>query len=164
MRILKGPRLAGTSSTTLVAVLSLGLLTESWASLLLALEVPVIVQEPAGIARKAEPVSGGIALAAGMFKPGTVKLALFDGTRPVPAQVSELVVGPTGFVRWVLLDFQLDLRANQTKTLTLKASRPAAPHRPLNVTETAGAGATGGGQSTAKASRCPNPLARRKTS
>jgi len=119
-------------------VLFFGVLTESWASLQ-AFEVPVIVQEPAGIARKAEPVSGGIALADGMFKSGTVKLALFDVAEPVPVQVSELVVGPTGFVRWVLLDFQLDLGANQTKTLTLKASQPVIPPRPLDVTETSNA-------------------------
>jgi hypothetical protein len=127
------------NSAALLVVLSLGLLTESWASLLQALEVPVIVQEPAGIARKAEPVSGGIALPAGMFKPGTVKLALVDGTKQVPVQVSELVVGPKGFIRWVLLDFQLDLKANQTKTLTLRAGRSAVPRRPLKVTETANA-------------------------
>jgi len=133
------------NSITLVVMLSLGLLTESWAFRrggLQALEVPVIVQEPAGIARKAEPVSGGIALPVGMFEPGTVKLALFDGTKPVPVQVSELVVGPHGIsasADWVLLDFQLDLSANQTKTLTLKAGRPVAPRRPLNITETANA-------------------------
>lgn len=118
------------SCATLMVVLGCASLPE-------ALEVPVIVQEPAGIARKTEPVSGGIALPAGMFKPGTVKLALFHGDRPIPVQCSELVVGPKGFVRWVLLDFQIDLRANETKTLTLKSGWPAAPHRRLGVAETA---------------------------
>jgi len=106
-------------------------------SLTQAFEVPVNVAEPAGIARKAEPVSGGIALPAGMFKPGTVELALFDEGKSIPVQVSELVVGPKGFVRWVLLDFQLDLAAKETKTLLLKTSQPAVPNRPLEVTETA---------------------------
>jgi len=100
-----------------------------------AFEVPVIVQEPAGIARRAEPVSGGIPLPEGIFKPGTVKLALFDGDRPIPVQISELVVGPKGFVRWVLLDFQLDLAANETGALTLKAGQSAAVENPLKVTE-----------------------------
>ncbi|MHC4641184.1 MAG: hypothetical protein ACYS32_06020 [Planctomycetota bacterium] len=102
-----------------------------------AFEVPVNVEEPAGIARKAEPVSGGIALPAGMFKTGQVILALFDGDKSIPIQVSELVVGPKGFVRWVLLDFQLDLGANETKTLLLKTGEPAVPTRPLKVTESA---------------------------
>jgi hypothetical protein len=102
-------------------------------SLAHAFEVPVNVAEPAGIARKAEPVSGGIALPAGMFKPGQVKLALFDGDKSIPVQVSELVVGPKGFVRWVLLDFQLDLKANEIKTLLLRTGKPAVPIRPLKV-------------------------------
>jgi hypothetical protein len=103
-------------------------------SLTHAFEVPVNVAEPAGIARRAEPVSGGIALPPGMYKPGTVELALFDGDTSIPVQVSELVVGPKGFVRWVLLDFQLDLKANETKSLMLKTGRPAIPNRPLKAT------------------------------
>jgi len=106
-------------------------------SLAQAFEVPVNVEEPAGIARRAEPVSGGIALPAGMFKYSQVKLALFDGDKSIPVQVSELVIGPKGFVRWVLLDFQLDLEANETKTLQLKTGKPAVPTRPLKVTESA---------------------------
>ena len=58
-----------------------------------ALEVPVIVEEPAGVARRGEPVSGGIALPPGQFKPGAA-LALVDGTIPLPVQVAPLVVGP----------------------------------------------------------------------
>ena len=106
-------------------------------SLAYAFEVPVNVAEPAGIARRAEPVSGGISLPAEMFKPGTFKLALFDGDKSIPVQVSELVVGPNGFVRWVLLDFQLDLKANETKTLQLKTGKLVVPPRPLKVTESA---------------------------
>lgn len=113
------------------------LLVLSLFSLAQAFEVPVNVEEPAGIARKVEPVSGGIALPAGMFKPGQVKLALFDGDKSIPVQVSELVVGPKGFVRWVLLDFQLDLEAKETKTLLLKTGGPAVPTQPLKVTESA---------------------------
>jgi len=108
-----------------------------WASALGAVEVPVLVKEPAGIGRKAEPISGGISLPRGLFKPGEVQLALFDKNKPVPAQVSELVVGPNGFVRWVLLDFQLDLGANGTKELLLRTGRPVPPERPLKVKETA---------------------------
>jgi hypothetical protein len=95
-----------------------------------ALEIPVIVQEPAGIARHAEPVSGGVPLPAGAFKPGDgAKFALFDGDRPVPVQVTELVVDHRGDLRWLLLDYQLDLKANETRTLTLKGGKPprAAP-------------------------------------
>jgi hypothetical protein len=119
------------------AVIGSALFVLSLYSLAQAFEVPVNVAEPAGIARKAEPVSGGISLPAGMFRPGTVKLALFDGDKSIPVQVSELVIGPKGFVRWVLLDFQLDLKANETKKLLLKTGEPAVPPRALKVTESA---------------------------
>ena len=105
-----------------------------WFSLAHALEVPVNVVEPAGIDRRAEPVSGGIALPPGMFKPDTIKLALLDEDKSIPVQVSELVVGPKGFVSWLLLDFQLDLKANETKTLMLRTGEPAVPSLPLKVT------------------------------
>ncbi len=107
-----------------------------------ALEVSVTVQETAGIARTAEPVSGGIPLPEGVYKPGQVKLTLTDGGKPVPCQVTELVVGPKGFVRWVLLDCQLDLKPNETRTLTLTDERSDLPPRPvqsLKVTQTADA-------------------------
>ena len=103
---------------------------------LAAFEVPVVVEEPAGIARTNEPVSGGIALPSGRFKPGDT-FALFEGARPVPVQVTPLVVGPKGYLRWVLLDYQLALKAGDNRTLTLRAGTPARPARPLKVRETA---------------------------
>jgi hypothetical protein len=108
-----------------------------WASLGSGFEVLVVVREPAGIERKAEPITGGIALPPLMFRPGTVKLALLDGEEPVPLQVSELVVGPEGFVRSVLLDFQLALKANETRSLVLKTGEPAAPAVSLSVDDSA---------------------------
>ena len=99
------------------------------------LEIPVIVQEPAGIARVSEPVSGGISLPAGMFRPGEANFALYEGDRQIPLQVSELVVGPKGFVRWVLLDFQLHIEANETRTLTLKTGATIKPGRALKVVQ-----------------------------
>ena len=66
-------------------------------------EVPVIVAEPAGIARTAEPVSGGISLPPQTFKPGQAKLALFDGDKQVPAQITSPVAISTSAcasMRW----------------------------------------------------------------
>ncbi len=91
------------------------------------LEIPITVAEPAGIDRISEPVSGGIPLPKGIFRPGGVELALCDANTVIPVQVSELVVGPEGWVRWVLLDFQLDLTANQIRTFTLKEGLPKHP-------------------------------------
>ncbi len=100
-----------------------------------SIQIPVIVQEPAGITRQSEPVSGGISLPQGVFRPGAVKLALFDGDRAVPVQISELVIGPGGWVRWILLDFQLDLEASEVRTLSLRTGDPRVPDQDLKVTE-----------------------------
>lgn len=100
-----------------------------------AVDVPVIVTEPSGLDRPGEPVSGGIPLPAGQFKPDA-PFALFDGRTPIPVQASPLVTGPDGSLRWVLLDYQIDLKAGQTRTLTLRPGKPAAPAHPLKTTQT----------------------------
>ena len=87
------------------------------------LSVPLTVREPAGVERKAEPVSGGIPLPEGMFKKGQ-PFALSDGAKEIPIQVSPLVVDNDGYLRWILLDTQVDLKAGETKTLMLKAAKP----------------------------------------
>jgi hypothetical protein len=95
------------------------------------------VREPSNVARKAEPVSGGVPFPAGMFKKDQA-FALFDGTDEVPLQTSVLNVDKDGFLRWVLADFQTDLAAGASKTFTLKAvAGKAAPATPLKVTDAA---------------------------
>jgi len=120
------------SQVRLVMILLIGCVVASAGE---SIDIPIIVQEPAGIARQSEPISGGISLPEGVFRPGTVKLALFDGDRAVPVQVSELVVGPGGCVRWILLDFQLDLEASEVRTLSLRTGDPRVPDQVLKVTE-----------------------------
>ncbi|MFO7898405.1 MAG: hypothetical protein R6V58_05030 [Planctomycetota bacterium] len=90
------------------------------------LELEITVRELSGVARKAEPVSGGIPLPWGVYKKGQ-QFALFDGGKAVPLQAVPHVVDGDGFIRWVLLDFQTDLKANETKTFALKkVDQPAA--------------------------------------
>ncbi len=100
-----------------------------------ALSLPITVEEPAGLARVAEPVSGGIPLPQGRYKKGQ-PFALFEDGREVPLQVSPLVVDENGYLRWILLDFQTDLNASEKKTFTLEAVKPTAePPQPLKVTD-----------------------------
>jgi hypothetical protein len=87
------------------------------------LALKITVREPAGVARVAEPVCGGIPLPAGTYKAGQA-FALYDGDRPVALQAIPHVVDEKGFVRWVLLDFQADLAAKEVKTFTLKTGPP----------------------------------------
>ena len=102
------------------------------------IEVKLTVREPAGAARKSAPASGGVPLPWGVFKKDQV-FSLHDGGRAVPAQITPLVVDEKGFLRWVLVDTQVDLAAKGTKELTLRATPgSAAPASPLKVSEAGG--------------------------
>ena len=102
------------------------------------LSVKVVVSEPAGLERKAEPAVGGIP-----FKKGVVKsvddLALVDKDgKGVPVQFSKLAGYDDGSVQWALADFLADIPAKGTLELTLKAGKPAPPTQALAIKETDG--------------------------
>ena len=120
-----------------LALTTLALL--SVASVAGALEIPITVEEPLGVARTAEPVSGGIPMPWGQVKAGT-PWALFDGATEIPLQATPMVVDENGFLRWVLIDFQVSLNAREKKTFTLKTLPPSAkPQTALSVTDAADA-------------------------
>ncbi len=98
--------------------------------------VELTVRESAGVARTAEPVSGGVPLPPGRFAKDQA-FALRDAAgRDLPCQVRPLVVRRDGTLRWVLLDFQSDVPPDGTARYTLHAAAPtAAPKRKLAVTE-----------------------------
>ena len=104
-----------------------------------AWELRLTVTEPAGLARRSKPVSGGIPLMAAAFQTDQ-GFALFDENgAEVPLQASPLVVDEKGNLQWVLLDFQTDLAAGETKAFTLRAGEgAAAPPKPLRVTRPSG--------------------------
>src|SRR3990172_12465458 len=84
-----------------------------------AAEVRITVEEPSGTPRRGWPVTSGIPLPQGeMRDPGAAALLTADG-RQLPLQTEALVRWPDGSVRWLLLDFQLDLSAGEKKPLTL---------------------------------------------
>jgi hypothetical protein len=88
-------------------------------------ELPLTVVEPAGVARKAAPASGGIPLPAGVFAKGQ-PFALFDGDTEVPCQILALVIDGKDGLRWVLVDLQTDLEAGETRKFVLRATAPKA--------------------------------------
>ena len=97
-------------------------------------EVPLTVTESAGVARTAEPISGGVPLPRGKFAANQpFRLAAADG-KEIPCQVTPLVVETDGALRWVLLDFQDDVAAGATNTYTLAAAKPAeGPKQTLSI-------------------------------
>ena len=74
-------------------------------------QVELTVQESLGIARAAEPVSGGVPLPAGVFKSNHPFKLLGDDGNEIPCQTSPLVVVTEGTLRWVLLVYQSDGRS-----------------------------------------------------
>lgn len=80
--------------------------------------IAVLVAEPAGIARESAPVTGGIPFPPRAVRPDAA-FALLEGDREIPFQATPLSVDREGFLRWLLLDFELSLGAGETKTLAL---------------------------------------------
>ena len=90
------------------------------------LAVPLTVQEPAGIARTAEPVTVGVPLPRDGGVASVDRLGLFDGDVAVPAQFrvlsrwDGLASDTSRPIRWVLVDFQSTLAANGARIYTLR--------------------------------------------
>ncbi|HAK94570.1 MAG TPA: hypothetical protein DCM87_06110 [Planctomycetes bacterium] len=105
-----------------------------------ALEIPLAVEEPAGAARTMAPVTSGICLPRGRFR-ADQRFGLFDGERAMPLQATPLVVERDGTLRWVLLDFQTDIGANERKRFLLRAlpagAESPAPPVALSIAEDA---------------------------
>jgi hypothetical protein len=101
-----------------------------------AADVPLTVEEPAGVARAAEPVTSGVCFPAATYRPDQ-PFSLYDGDVALPLQTTPLVVAARGFLRWVLLDFQVEVGAGQAKHLVLKPSPSSAkPAEAIRTTDT----------------------------
>ncbi len=100
-------------------------------------EVPLTVEEPSGVARTRWPVTSGIPFGQGALLDARAA-ALFDATGgEISLQTESLARWPDDSVRWLLLDFQIDLAANEKKPLTLRYGpgvRRAAVEKPIRVT------------------------------
>ena len=88
------------------------------------LSIPLTVREPAGVARTHAPVTVGLPLPVGEIAPDAT-FVLRDGDKDVPLQVTPTVLRE-GKLRWVLLDFPLDVDANAEKRLELRVGRSSA--------------------------------------
>lgn len=85
-----------------------------------AKDIALTVAEPSGVQRSGWPVTSGIPLAQGELDSDR-RTALFDTDgKEVPLQTEVLNRWPDGTIRWLLLDFQVDLAANESKKLALR--------------------------------------------
>ena len=71
------------------------------------------IQEPAGLARQAEPIRFGLPLARGWLRNIDALRLLDENGRPIACQRQLLSSWPDGSARWVLLDFSVDLAAGR---------------------------------------------------
>jgi hypothetical protein len=90
------------------------------------LDVPLVVEESAGVARREEPVVSGVPLPKGVCYDAS-KLRLFDGEgREVPAHFSVASKWwRDGSLKWVHLHTQRSLAAKGKETLHLRMSDSA---------------------------------------
>jgi len=92
--------------------------------------VKLTVAEPSGVERTAWPVTSGVPFAQGaLTDPNTTALFGPDG-KEIPLQTEALARWPDGSVRWLLLDFQLDLAPKESKSLALRYG-PAVGRAPV---------------------------------
>ena len=98
------------------------------------------VEEPGGIDRRAWPITQGVPFAEGDLERGApVQVVTAEGER-LPTQATCLTTwrADLRYVKWLLLDFQLDLAAGQTREIFLEYGpdvQPAPPPRPVVVEE-----------------------------
>ena len=116
---------------------SICLVVMLWGSTAMAAEVELTVEEPTGVDRSGWPVTSGIPLARGELTNAGDAALFTSGGREVPLQTEALSRWPDGSVRWLLLDFQVDLKAGEKKSLTLRygpGTKRSAVANPLRVT------------------------------
>ncbi len=118
-------RTPATTTVLLVVIATFGL----------AATVPITVQNPAGVAVEAEPVTTGVPFPEGALASGDNVRLLDEAGAELPLQVTVTGEYPDGSVRWLLLDFQADLPPDG-RTLTLEFGEGverAAVENPMSV-------------------------------
>ncbi|MDA0834318.1 MAG: hypothetical protein O2955_03240 [Planctomycetota bacterium] len=83
-------------------------------------EIPLTITEPSGIQREDWPVTSGIPIPRGRLTDDS-RVALFTASDVrVPLQTTVLSRWSDGSIKWLLLDFQIDLLPSETKAFVLK--------------------------------------------
>ena len=82
--------------------------------------IELSITEPMGVARAGWPVTSGVPLAPGELR-RHAQAALFDEEgQELPLQTEVLSRWSDGSIRWLLLDFQVDLAADEAKQFVLR--------------------------------------------
>ncbi len=79
----------------------------------------LMVTEPTGVARHAWPVTSGVPFGQGILRDGDSTALFAANGQQLPLQTEVLSRWGDGSVRWLLLDFSVDLCPHEMKSLTL---------------------------------------------
>ena len=90
-----------------------------------AAEVALAVAEPSGVARRGWPVTSGVPFRQGALADGRGMTLWTPGGQAVPLQTDVLARWPDGSVRWLLIDFQVELAAGEKQNFVLRDARGA---------------------------------------
>src|SRR4051794_32962358 len=92
-----------------------------------AQRIPLLIQEPAGVARQNEIVTSGVPLPIGALPSnGPVRLADASGSS-LPLQMRTTATWRDGSAKWLLLDFPCSLSASAAQRLSLEIGSTAQP-------------------------------------
>ena len=90
-----------------------------------ALDVPLTIRNRETTSKTLEPITSGIPFAKGvLWTPSNVRLT--ENGKEIPAQFRTTAHWPDGSMRWILADFQVDLQASGTTSITLQTGIPHA--------------------------------------
>lgn len=94
------------------------------------------INEPAGVARDNQVVRSGVPFPKGLLS-NSEQLTLVQGQNTLPLQSRPLSLWDDGSVRWLLMDTQLDVNANQNHNIEVKFTNTSTPvANPITIDET----------------------------
>ena len=101
------------------------------------LEIPLYIDETAGVERRGEPVTTGVPLEQGAIQNTDRLTVRTSAGEAVPAQFRTLSRWPDGSLKWVLVDFQADVEAGGKVVYVLNDFDARAVHpEGIEVSET----------------------------
>jgi hypothetical protein len=95
-------------------------------------EIQAYLREPSGVRRQGWPLTWGVPLAQGQWRPDQAISALTDDGRQLAICATPLASWPDASVKWALVDSQIDLEAGERVPLRLSFAADKQPD-PLNT-------------------------------
>jgi len=82
--------------------------------------IPLTVKEPSGVERKSYPVTSGIPMPKGVLLSSQEVRLLNQAGEEIPVQTETMAMWIDGSVKWMLVDFQANLKPNEMRTYYLE--------------------------------------------